>query len=308
MIIDGKKIAEEMLAEVVEEVKKLPKPPRLAAVLAGDTHLAVGPPSGLGVQPQKPQEVEPQKSGLRKFLELKKKAAEKVGIDFRIYEFPAEITTQKLRKEIVGIAKAKVNQGIIIELPLPAHINTQYILNAIPPEKDPDVLSEKSQGSFFVGRSVILPPAVEATKQILKYLKVEAQGKTCAVFGYGLLVGKPVSHWLAQQGATISMINEFTLNAKHYSLDADIIISGVSKPNLITADTIKDGVGIIDFGYNVLSEAGSQKLGAMPVGDVDFDEVSKKAGWITPVPGGVGPIVVAAVLKNLITLYKIIAK
>src|SRR3989344_4678990 len=171
MIIDGKKIAEGMLAEVKKEValRRASLGPnsgrmqgeffRLAAVLVGDHGLS------------------------RKFLELKKKAAEKVGIDFRLYEFPTDITTQKLRKEVVGIAKAGVNHGVIVELPLPAHINTQYVLNAIPSEKDPDVLSEKSQGAFFVGRSKILPPAVEALKQILPYYDISIKSKKCAVFG-----------------------------------------------------------------------------------------------------------------------------
>ena len=137
MIIDGKKIAEEMLKEVKNEValrQTQGESIRLAAVLVGDH------------------------DGSRKFLELKKIAAEKVGINFRLYEFPTDITTQKLRKEIVGIAKAEVNQGVLIELPLPDHINTQYVLNAIPQEKDMDVLSEKSQGAFFANRSLILPP------------------------------------------------------------------------------------------------------------------------------------------------------
>src|SRR3989344_3154094 len=180
MIIDGKKIAEGMLAEVKKEValRRASLGPnsgrmqgeffRLAAVLVGDHGLS------------------------RKFLELKKKAAEKVGIDFRLYEFPTDITTQKLRKEIVGVAKAEVNHGVLVELPLPVHFNAQYVLNAIPQEKDVDVLSEKSQGSFFVGRSVILPPAAEAVKQIFKFYNIEMSGKHCVVFGYGILVGKPI--------------------------------------------------------------------------------------------------------------------
>ncbi|MBI2669753.1 MAG: bifunctional 5,10-methylenetetrahydrofolate dehydrogenase/5,10-methenyltetrahydrofolate cyclohydrolase [Candidatus Yanofskybacteria bacterium] len=325
MIIDGKKIAEEILMEVSKEVKKLPKQPRLVAVLVG---------SNPDVEPRDSLEAQPL-SGLRKFLELKKKAAEKVGIDFRLYEFQAEITTQKLRKEIVSIAKAGVNQGVLIELPLPAHINTQYILNAILSEKDVDVLSEKSQGSFFarpeakllgVGRSAILPPAVEAVKIIFEKYGTNPKGKNCVVFGYGLLIGKPISHWLASQGATVSIINEFTPNPAELSHQADIIISGVgpvresrqdsitsiynklgplalsngtspedrgvatsngtSKP-IITADMVKEGATVIDFGQ-----------------DVDFETVSKKTGLITPHIGGVGPIVIAAVLKNLLSLYK----
>ncbi len=290
MNIDGKKIAEEMLLEIGKAValrRAQGESLRLAAILVG---------SSSKVQPPDPLAVEPL-GGLRKFLELKKKAAEKIGVDFRIYKFPANITTQKLRKEIVGIAKARVNHGALVELPLPPHINTQYILNAIPPEKDPDVLSEKAQGAFFADRSKVLPPAVEAAKIIFEKYGIEPRGKSCAVFGYGLLVGKPISHWLALRGATVSIINEFTLNPNHYTLNADIIISGVGKPNLIKADMIRDGAVVIDFGHN-------QQPATNLVGDVDFEGVSKKSSLITPIPGGVGPVVVAAVLKNLITLLK----
>lgn len=275
MIIDGKKIAEEIISQITDEIKQLSKQPRLAALLVGDY------------------------PGSWKFLELKKIAAKKIGIDFRIYEFPESVTTRELRKEIVAISKAQVNSGVIIELPLPAHINTQYVLNAIPEEKDVDVLSQKAQGSFFAGRSAILPPGVEAIKIIFENYNIELKGKNCAVFGYGILVGKPISHWLAANGATVSIINEFTPDPKLLTLNADIIVSGVGKPNLITADMIKaptpkdrgsdqsvgDGAVIIDFGP-----------------DVDFPSVSPKCSLITPPTGGIGPIVVAAVLKNLVAI------
>ncbi|MBI4120346.1 MAG: bifunctional 5,10-methylenetetrahydrofolate dehydrogenase/5,10-methenyltetrahydrofolate cyclohydrolase [Parcubacteria group bacterium] len=270
MLIDGKKIADEILAGVAVRVGELPKPPRLAAVLVGDH------------------------AGGKKFLELKRSAAKKVGIDFRLYEFPAAITSQQLRKKVVEIAKAQVNSAVLVELPLPGHTNTQYILNAIPEEKDLDVLSQKSQGAFFAGRSKILPPAVEAVKTIFEKHAIEARGKNCAVFGYGLLVGKPISHWLAAQGATVSIINEFTANPEKISRQADILISGVGKPNLIKADMIKEGAVVIDFGC--------ENMEGKAVGDVAFDQASPKCSLITPVPGGVGPIVIAAVLKNLITL------
>ncbi|MEK7151331.1 MAG: bifunctional 5,10-methylenetetrahydrofolate dehydrogenase/5,10-methenyltetrahydrofolate cyclohydrolase [Patescibacteria group bacterium] len=267
MIIDGKKIAEEMLIDV-----KNTESIRLAAILIGEH------------------------DGSRKFLELKKVAAEKIGIDFKLYEFPTDITTQKLRKKIVAISKAQINHGILIELPLPSHVNTQYILNAIPQEKDIDVLSEKSQGAFFANRSRILPPSVETVKTIFGKYSIEPRGKNCVIFGYGLLVGKPISHWLTSRGATVSIINEFTVNPAHYTLNADIIISGAGKPNLIKADMIKEGAVIIDFGYN--------NLDGTITGDADFDGVSKKSSLITPVPGGVGPIVIASVLKNMLTLMK----
>ena len=276
MVVDGKKIAQDLLVNVSQDVEQLARPVRLAAILVGDH------------------------PGSRKFLALKKSAAEKSGIDFRIYEFPEIITSQQLRKKVVEIARAQINSGVIVELPLPPHINTQYILNAVPEEKDVDVLFQKSQGAFFANRSPISPPTVEAVKTIFEKHNIETKGKNCVVFGYGLLVGKPISHWLAAQGATVSIINEFTSSPEEISRQADILISGVGKPNLIKADMIKQGAAVIDFGYERL--AGSGKLGATLVGDVVFDEVNQKASLITPVPGGVGPIVIAALLKNLVTL------
>lgn len=261
MIIDGKKIAQKILEEVKNKSKSFEKPLRLVGVLVG------------------------QNSELKKFIELKKKAAEEVGINFRTYEFPEDVTNSKLLEELNKIAEAEVNHGIIIELPLPEHLNTQYLLNTIPEEKDVDVLSQKSQGAFFAGQSKILPPSVEVVKQIFKEYKIEPKGITGTVFGYGLLVGKLVSHWLVAQGATVSIITEYTKEPEKISKEVDIIISGVGRPNLITEDMVKQGATVIDFGK-----------------DIDFENVSKKAGLIIPPIGGVGPIVVAAVLKNLVEL------
>ncbi len=270
MTIDGRKIADRILSELKNEVAEIKEPPYLAAVLVGSD------------------------AGSRRFLELKKNAAEGIGIECRIYEFPENISNGELRKKLNQIVKTTTCGGMLIELPLPAHLNTQAILNAVPEEKDPDVLSQKAQGTFFAGRSKILPPSVEAVKQIFEEYEIKSKGKTAAVFGYGLLVGKPVSHWLTSQGAAVTVINEFTENPAELSQKADIIVSGVGKSGLIKSDMIKEGAIIIDFGF-----ASTEKGIA---GDVDFEEVSKKASLITPVPGGTGPIVVAAVLKNFVEL------
>lgn len=270
MNIDGNKIQKEILDELREEIKKRDLKLKLAAVLVGND------------------------PGSRKFLELKGKAAQGIGIGFKMYEFPEDISTNKLREALNNIVKAGVNSGVIIELPLPEHINNQYILNTIPPQKDPDVLSTKSQGNFFVGKSKILPPAVEAVKIVFEKTNLDVKGKHVVVFGYGFLVGKPVTHWLKANGATVSVIDEFTKNPGKISKEADIIISGVGKVGLIKKDMVKDGVVVIDFGY--VEEDG--KI----MGDVDFEAVSERSSMITPVPGGMGPLVIAAVLKNLVAL------
>lgn len=270
MIIDGKKLAQEILEEVVGGVKKLNKPLRLAAVLVGNN------PAN------------------KKFLELKQAAAKKVGIDFRSYEFPENITTKELRSKVNEISKVKTNSGVIVELPLPPHINAQVVLNAIPESKDIDVLSQKAQGEFFVSRSRILPLPVEVVKIILGKSKFDIRGKNCVVFGYGLLVGRQVSHWLAQNKATVTIINETTANPSFFSQNADLVIAGVGRANLIKSDMIKNGAIVIDFGISYID--------GRPVGDIDFTNVTEKALLITPVPGGTGPMVIAVALKNLLTL------
>jgi len=273
MIIDGKQLAEELLEETREILSKRKKPLHLAMIyVAGNDES-------------------------RKYLEMKKSAGEKIGIESRIYEMPHDITTQEFRKKVVDIAKASVNDGIIMELPFPEHINTQYVLNAVPEEKDPDLLSQKAQGSFFVGRSVVLPPSVEAIKIVLEKNKVELKGKNCKVFGYGILIGKPIVHWLATQGATVTVLNEHTIDQKEHNIHADIIIAGASESNIITGDMVQEGAIVIDFGY--------EKIEGATVGNVVFDEVKDKAAFITPVPGGVGPIGIAAALRNAAVLAKV---
>lgn len=277
MVIDGKIIAEKILNETkakLVSIKTLQraqgKPPFLAGVMIGKNDASLS------------------------FLNIKKRTAKSVGIDFRIYEFPENISNGELRKKLGQILKGHICGGMIVELPLPPHLSVQHILNMVPEEKDPDVLSQKSQGTFFVGRSNILPPSAEAVKNILEECEVGIKGKTAAIFGYGLLVGRPVAHWLATQGATVSIINEFTKNPAEISRQADIIVSGVGKANLITVDMIKEGSVVIDFGYS--------KIGGKISGDVDFENAKEKASFITPPTGGTGPIVVASVIKNFVNL------
>ena len=258
MLIDGKKIAADILSNVNIRAKQLSSPPRLAAIL-----------------------VESPDNSPSVFLKLKKSAAEKAGIDFRLYKFPEDIKTKDLRQKINSIASQSVVDGILVQLLLPEHIDSQVVLNAIPLAKDVDVISQAGQGAFFVNRSKILPPTVNALKIILERHDIILRGKVCAVFGYGRLVGKPVSHWLTSQGATVLIINEYTVNPARFSREADLIISGAGQLNLIKSDMVKDNAVIIDFGYN--------QIDGQPQGDVDFKDVSPKTvslcvGIIVPIP------------------------
>lgn len=268
MIIDGKQIAEELLAELKKEVLDKNLNLSLGAVLVGD---------------------DPE---FKKFVELKSKAAYKADINPTTYPFPADIKTEDLQKDLREIIKW--SDGVLVELPLPEHIDSQAVLNMVPVEKDVDVLSDEAQKLFYSNKSKINPPAVEALKIILEINDIKLAGKKVAVFGQGILIGKPVSHWLEQQGAEVFRIRSKTENPEKLSLEADIIVTGVGKPGLIKADMVKEGAVVIDFGYG----KNKDKM----AGDVDFIKVVKKASLITPVPGGMGPVLIAVVLKNLIKL------
>jgi len=270
MLINGRKIAEEALAKLKEEISSKNLKLQMAAVLVSD----------------RPE--------LKRFVELKEKAAKSIGVGFKSYFFDESISEAELVKEVEKISADKEIDGVFIELPLPKHINAQNILDAIPAGKDLDVLARLNQDKFFSGDFLILPPAVESVKMVLDKYSIDLRGKKIAVFGYGFLVGKPVSFWLDKQGAKTSVIRSKTENPGGISVEADIIISGVGKPGLIGGNMVKEGAVIIDFGYG-------NKDGKM-VGDVDFDSVSSKASLITPVPGGMGPILITAVLSNLVKL------
>lgn len=259
MIIDGKKIAEEIKASLSAKGLKL------AIVQVGDDEAS------------------------NKFIEHKQKFAEEIGVETRIYNLPKNISTSQLRLKMAEISHIKENNGVILQLPLPKQINTQYVLNGIIPAKDVDVLCSRAFGDFVTGHSKILPPVVAAIKIIFEKYNIEVKGKNIVVVGAGRLVGKPAATWLINQEATVSVLNEFTPDISKFTREADIIVAGTGKPSLIKPDMVKDGVIIIDAGSLI--------------GDVD-PAVEKKSSLFTPVPGGIGPLTVAMVFKNLIELNK----
>jgi len=277
MLIDGRKMAEEIKTSLASEVLNLPKKLRLAVIQVGNDSVT------------------------EKFLEQKKKFGSAVGVDVRVYSLPADISTNQLREKVSEIIHIKENTGVIIQLPLPKQINIQYILDGIVPEKDPDMLSSKSVGLFSSGRSKLLPPVVAAIDHIFKNHGIEPKSKKVVVLGVGRLVGKPAAIWLINQGATVTAIDENTDDPTLYTINADIIISGVGIPHLIKQNMIKDGVVAIDCGTSVGSSDAKSERALR--GDMD-PSVVEKASLFTPVPGGVGPITVAMLFKNLVALAK----
>ena len=249
IILDGKNLADKILEELEKDIRKSGKRLKLAAVLVGD---------------------DPQS---KIFLRQKEKACKFVGVDFQLYQFPENISQQELTKQIKKIGRQK-NHGVIIQLPLPKHIDTEKILGLIPAEKDVDVLSGKKL------KAGVLSPVLAGILALLKEYKITFRGKKAAVVGSGRLVGQPVADWLKKRSI------EITEGTKK----ADILISGVGKPGfVINGDMIKKGAVVVDA-----------------AGDVEQKSVAKKASYLTPTPGGLGPLTVAMVLKNLLVLNNVL--
>ena len=247
-----------------------------------------------------------------KYIAEKEKAAKDLDIGFRLMLYPNNVSETILVKAVQKIGKNPKVSGMIVQLPLPKHLNTQLILDAIPPHKDVDVLSSFSFAEFVFGALSILPPTVAAIALLIKetlrqssgQAKRNLEGTQVAVVGAGRLVGLPVSLWLTQQGAIVSLIQKGTRNAPQLIKKADIVVSGVGKAGLITGTMIKKGSVIIDAGTSVESGPSTSLRVKKIQGDVDFKSVSKKAGYLSPVPGGVGPLTVACLFQNLFSLSR----
>lgn len=273
-ILDGKKLANDILEGLKKEIARKNLKLKLAIVLVGQNPVS---------------EI---------FIRQKEIVCEKIGIDFELFRFLEKIKFADLKKEIEKISQNPKISAVVIQLPLSSVLKnkTQEILNIIPAEKDIDVLSEYNLGRFYSGTLPVLPPVVGAISYLLKEYKIPIKGKNVLLVGAGRLVGFPLTIWFLKEMATVSVINEFTKNASFFTKKADILISGVGKPNLIKGSMIKKGAVIIDAGTSLKNK----RL----VGDVDFKSVSRKASFITSVPGGVGPLTIACLLENLIRLSR----
>jgi methylenetetrahydrofolate dehydrogenase (NADP+)/methenyltetrahydrofolate cyclohydrolase len=238
-----------------------------------------------------------------KYIKEKRKAAKGLGVGFRLARFPLRVSEATLAREIEEIGKDRKVSGMIVQLPLPKSLNTQRVLDCIPLQKDVDVLSSKALGLFAQGALPWLPPTVQAVSILLKEAKVHLKGARVFIIGAGRLVGLPVSLWLLREGATLTITNKATKNLSSLTKQADVIISGVGKRGLVKGNMVKKGAVVIDAGTSVESgpSTRSARSGrqAKLVGDVDFKSVSKKAKYISPVPGGVGPLTVACLFHNL---------
>lgn len=263
MIIDGKKIAAEIYAEVSEEIRSSGKHPCLT-VFACASNVET-----------------------KRYMELKKKRAAELGVDVLIMELDPDTDTEGAVRAIRAADKAA--DGVIVQLPFPAHIDVPGLLAAIPKELDVDAINYSGE------ETEILPPVVGAIAEISMRHNIVWKEKKVAVVGQGRLVGKPAALWAKAEGATVSIVDKDTKDSESILLEADIIITGAGVPGLITPDKIKDGVIIFDAGT---SEEGGELRG-------DCDPLcASKCALFTPVPGGIGPITIAVLLRNLLSLSK----
>ena len=276
-IIDGKKIAEDIKNEVKESVTVLTaqgKQPCLAVVLVGDD-----PASAV-------------------YVGSKKKACEYTGIKSVSYEMGADTEESALLK-LIGELNADASvHGILVQLPLPKHINEEKILLAIDPKKDVDCFHPYNVGLVSIGTGTLLPGTPAGIIELLKRSKLEIAGKHCVVIGRSNIVGKPVASLLLRENGTVTICHSRTKDLAETTKQADILVAALGKPKFVTADMVKDGAVVIDVGIHRL---GGKKL----CGDVDYDACAEKAGWITPVPGGVGPMTIAVLMQNCLAAYQL---
>ena len=280
-IIDGKKISEDILNEISLEVKQRTnkgyKTPHLAAILVGND----GPS--------------------QTYVNSKIKACEKVDFKSSLFSYDSNISEEKLIDEIELINNNDDIDGFIVQLPLPNSINQENILNSVNPNKDVDGFHPINYGKMTIGIDSFIPATPYGILELFKRCKISLDGKKCLVIGRSQIVGRPISILLSQSNefcnATVTLAHSRTIDLDKLALDSDVIISAIGRPEFLKAEMVKEGAIIIDVGISRVKDDSSKK-GYKIVGDVDFKNVSKKASYITPVPGGVGPMTIAMLLRN----------
>ncbi|MBR3835855.1 MAG: bifunctional methylenetetrahydrofolate dehydrogenase/methenyltetrahydrofolate cyclohydrolase FolD [Clostridia bacterium] len=276
-IISGKEVSQAVKCRVADEIKALQSEgieSCLAVILVGDDPAS------------------------RVYVNNKKKACEFCGIRSLEYVLPAETTQDELIELIEKLNKDKSVNGILCQLPLPKHLDEKAVLNLIRPEKDVDAFHPENVGHIMIGDFNFLPCTPAGIMEMLRYENISLDGKNCVVIGRSNIVGKPMAMLMLKENATVTICHSRTKNLKEIVAGADVVVAAVGRPNFVTADMIKEGAVIIDVGINRMDDG---KL----CGDVDFEACKDKASYITPVPGGVGPMTIATLMHNTVTATKI---
>jgi methylenetetrahydrofolate dehydrogenase (NADP+)/methenyltetrahydrofolate cyclohydrolase len=286
-IIDGKKISEdiklEIAAEVAEFMAKGGKKPCLAAILVGND------------------------GGSETYVAHKVKACEQVGFDSVMIRFPETVSENELIEKVKDINNDNKIDGLIVQLPLPKHISEEKIIETINPEKDVDGFHPINVGRMLAGMPCYVSATPFGIMELLRRYKIETAGKHCVVVGRSNIVGRPMSILLSQKGnpgdATVTVCHSRTKNLAEITKTADILIAAMGKPDFITGDMVKNGAVVIDVGTTRV-QSSETKSGWKLKGDVIFNEVAEKCSYITPVPGGVGPMTIVSLLGNTLKAAK----
>ncbi|CAC9399370.1 Methenyltetrahydrofolate cyclohydrolase [Staphylococcus aureus] len=275
-ILDGKQIAKDYrqgLEDQVEALKEKGFTPKLSVILVGNDGAS------------------------QSYVRSKKKAAEKIGVISEIVHLEETATEEEVLNELNRLNNDDSVSGILVQVPLPKQVSEQKILEAINPEKDVDGFHPINIGKLYIDEQTFVPCTPLGIMEILKHADIDLEGKNAVVIGRSHIVGQPVSKLLLQKNASVTILHSRSKDMASYLKDADVIVSAVGKPGLVTKDVVKEGAVIIDVG-NTPDENGKLK------GDVDYDAVKEIAGAITPVPGGVGPLTITMVLNNTLLAEK----
>lgn len=269
-ILDGRKVSGEIKDDLKRQIKKLPRKPRMSIILVGER------PSSLT------------------YVDSKIRSCKEIGIDCQLIRMPEDITEIDLLNEISVLNNDKKIDGYIIQLPLPDHIDRDKIIDKISPEKDIDGFHHSNIGRMTLNLPTILPATPFGIMSLIRHYNIELEGKNCVVIGRSNIVGLPISIMMGHDNqCTVTSCHINTNNLESYTKMADIVIVSVGIPKFLTEDMIKEDAVVIDVGIN---RDNNNNI----VGDVDFDSVAKKTSYITPVPGGVGPMTIVSLLRNLI--------
>lgn len=279
-ILDGKETAKALKLEIAQEVEQLvakgEKRPHLVAVLVGEDGAS------------------------RTYVANKEKSCMQVGFKSTLLQYPADITEQFLLDKIVELNNDHDVDGFIVQLPLPKHIDEKKVVNTIDPSKDVDGFNPVNIGRLMLGEPTFISATPFGIIALLEHYKIETAGKHCVVLGRSNIVGRPIANILSQKSypgdCTVSLCHSRTKNIKEFTLQADIIIAAIGSPHFLKADMVKEGAVVIDVGITRVKD--NSDKGYKIVGDVDFDSVAPKCSYITPVPGGVGPMTIISLMRN----------
>lgn len=284
-LLDGKTLAIQIKEEIANEVRQLTqsgkRPPHLAAILVGDDGAS------------------------QTYVANKEKSSHEVGFTSSVYRYPSNTSEEKLIESIQFLNNDEDIDGFIVQLPLPKHINEQHIINAISPDKDVDGFTPINIGRMVLGEPCFVPATPMGICTLLQRFNLETAGKHCVVVGRSNIVGTPVANLLSRKGidCTVTLCHSRTANLKEITRQADILVVAIGKPEFITADMVKEGAVVIDVGIHRIPDS-SKKSGYRLLGDVKHDEVDSLCSYVTPVPGGVGPLTIVSLLQNTLKAYK----